>query len=255
MSGDFSTADGGLPVDLVIPVYNEGENIVHTLAALARDVKTPIRVLICYDRDDDDTLDAIRRHGTFGLVIEFVKNQGYGAHGAVLTGFGATRSNYVVVYPADDDYNAIILDQMFRAAADGADIVCASRFIPGGTMEHCPWLKALLLRSAAWTLRYLGRLPTRDATNGFRLFSRRLLSHVEIESRAGFTYSLELIAKCYRLGWPIAEVPARWYERKSGASRFRVLRWAPAYLKWYFYVFATTYLRSGPDTVRLKNSG
>ena len=46
-------------LDIVIPVYNEGGNILRTLEALGRDLKTPSRVLICYDREDDDTLPAI----------------------------------------------------------------------------------------------------------------------------------------------------------------------------------------------------
>ena len=47
-------------LDIVIPVYNEGPNILATLGALTRDVKTPARVLICYDRPDDDTLAVVR---------------------------------------------------------------------------------------------------------------------------------------------------------------------------------------------------
>ena len=63
-------------LDIVIPVYNEGRNIVPTLAALARHVTTPARVLICYDHDDDDTLPAIRDNpqAHAGLPVEFVRN-------------------------------------------------------------------------------------------------------------------------------------------------------------------------------------
>lgn len=240
------------PIDIVIPVYNEGDNIMATLAALAREVRTSIRVLVCYDRDDDDTLTAIREHGSCGLEVVFVKNRSLGAHGAVMTGFAASRSPYVLVYAADDDYNANILDEMFQKAARGSDIVCASRFMKGGSMVGCPWLKSLLVRIAAFTLCYVGRIPTHDATNGFRLFSRRLLQAVTVESTEGFTYSLELLGKCHRLGWPIDEVPARWIERTSGVSRFRVLRWIPSYLRWYWYIFATTFLARGPTTVSRK---
>jgi glycosyltransferase involved in cell wall biosynthesis len=240
------------PIDIVIPVYNEGDNILATLAALAREVRTPIRVLVCYDRDDDDTLTAIREHGSCGLEVVFVKNRSSGAHGAVMTGFATSRSGHVLVYPADDDYNASILDEMFQRAARGNDIVCASRFMKGGSMVGCPWLKSLLVRIAAFTLYHVGRVPTHDATNGFRLFSRRLVQAVTIESTEGFTYSLELLGKCHRLGWPVDEVPARWIERTQGASRFKVLRWISSYLRWYWYIFATTFLSRGPDSVTLK---
>jgi dolichol-phosphate mannosyltransferase len=242
-------------LDIVIPVYNEGANILQTLQSIALDVKTPLRVLICYDSDDDDTLPAIRnnREALGELAIDFVRNRGRGAHGAVVTGFAASEAPFVVVFPADDDYNAGIIDVMVARAETGCDVVCASRFMAGGSMVGCPWLKALLVRAGNMTLYHLARLPTRDASNGFRLFSRRTMDEIAVESDRGFCYSIELLVKCHRLGWQIGEVPANWFERTSGASRFRVLRWLPAYLRWYAYAFATTYLRRPARTVRLKS--
>jgi glycosyltransferase involved in cell wall biosynthesis len=238
-------------LDILIPVYNEGANILRTLAALRREVASPVRVLICYDRPDDDTLPAIAgdpdRHAP--PPIDLVRNSGRGPHQAIMTGFAASSAPFVMVYPADDDYNAGIVDAMLAAAERGNDIVCASRFMPGGGMVGCPWLKAVLVRGAGFTLHHLARLPTRDASNGFRLFSRRVIETIAGESREGFTYSIELLVKSHRLGWSIAEVPARWFERSHGASRFRVLRWLPAYLRWYLYAFATTWLRRPARTV------
>ena len=118
-------------------------------------------------------------------------------------------------------------------------------------MVGCPWLKAFLVRGASLTLRALARFPTRDATNGFRLFSRRVVAEIEVESSEGFTYSLELTAKVHRLRWTIVEVPAQWFERRAGISRFKVLGWLPAYLRWYRYALATAWLRR-PETVRMR---
>ena len=94
-------------------------------------------------------------------------------------------------------------------------------------MVGCPWLKAVLVRAANFTLYHLARLPTHDASNGFRLFSRRVTTEIPIESERGFCYSIELLVKCHRLGWRIGEVPARWFERAHGASRFQVVKWLP----------------------------
>lgn len=238
-------------LDIVIPVYNEGANIVPTLRAIAHEVKTPSRILICYDYEGDDTLPAIdaNRDAFNALNIEFVRNRGSGAHGAVLTGFSASDAPFVLVYPADDDYNAGMLDAMVAEAAKGCDIVCASRFMAGGSMVNCPWLKAFLVRSGNFTLYHIARLPTHDASNGFRLFSRRAVEEIAIESDRGFCYSIELLVKCHRLGWHIGEVPARWFQRAHGASRFQVIKWLPGYLRWYAYAFATTYLMRSADTV------
>lgn len=242
-------------LDIVIPVYNEGANILPTLTSLARAVKAPLRVLICYDREDDDTLPAIdnNRAALSGLAVEFVRNRGRGAHGAVLTGFAASTAPFVVMLPADDDYNAGMLDAMLGKAQGGCDIVCASRFMPGGGMQGCPWLKAVLVRAANFTLYHLARLPTHDASNGFRLFSRRVVDEIAVESERGFCYSIELLVKCHRLGWPIGEVPARWFQRAHGQSRFQLLKWLPDYLRWYAYAFATTYLGRKADSVPLKS--
>jgi glycosyltransferase involved in cell wall biosynthesis len=239
-------------LDIVIPVYNEGRNILAALGVLARSVKTPARVLICYDSEDDDTLPAVRNNpqAYAGLPVEFVRNAGRGAHAAIMTGFKASRAPFVVVYPADDDHNAAILDRMVAVAEQGCDVVCASRFMPGGSMVGCPRLKAALVRSASFTLHHFARLPTQDASNGLRLLSRRVIEQIRIESTQGFTYSIELLVKVHRLRWPIGQVPSQWIERRQGESRFRVLKWLPAYLRWYGYAFATTVLRRRPETVK-----
>jgi glycosyltransferase involved in cell wall biosynthesis len=181
-------------LDIVIPVYNEGGNIVATLAGLAGALTTPARVLICYDHADDDTLPAIKGNpqAHAGLPITFVRNAGRGAHSAVMTGFAASTAPFVLMYPADDHTNAPMLDPMMALAYGGCDIVCASRFMPGGAMVGCPPLKAALVRTANFTLRHLARLPATDASNGFRMFSRRVIEQIAVESDQGFCYSIEL---------------------------------------------------------------
>jgi hypothetical protein len=161
----------------------------------------------------------------------------------------------VLVYPADDDYNAPRIDGMVAEVRDGADVVCASRFMPGGCMTGCPLVKRVILRSSALALHHLARLPTHDPSNGLRMFSRRILDRIPIESSEGFTYSIELLVKAHRLGWQIEEVPFEWHERVRGKSRFHVMRWLPAYFRWFRYAFATSYLRRGPETVPTLGDG
>jgi len=246
----------GLPVyslDIIIPVYNEGEGILDVLESFRQSIKRPFRVFICYDHDDDNTLPAIRDYKVGNYEVFPVKNQRRGVHGAVVTGFQASTAPAVLVIPADDTYNARIIDRMVEKLEQGSDIVVPSRFMRGGKMVGCPWGKAILVRTSAFVLRHVARLPTHDPTNGFRLFSRRVLEMIPIESSEGFTYSLELLVKCHRLGWAIEEVPALWFERKKGTSRFKILKWLPAYLRWCIYAFATAYLFRGPRTVLLVN--
>jgi len=225
-------------IDVVIPVYNEAENILHVLQAFDREVQSPIRILICYDRDDDDTLPALHLVD-YRFEICLVKNKRQSVHGAVMTGFEFSDAPAVISYMADDDYNAGLIDRMAGMFWQGNEIVCASRFIHGGSMVGCPQPKSTSVRFASFSLHHLAGLPIHDATNAFRLFSRRLLQQVRIESTRGFSYSLELLAKCHRLGWKMEEIPAMWQKRRIGKSRFRILQWAPDYLRWYFYIFAS----------------
>jgi dolichol-phosphate mannosyltransferase len=239
-------------LDIIIPVFNEGENISRVLDTFRNRIETPFRVLICYDRDDDNTLPAVAAYPERSSVdVLFVKNRGSGPNAAVMTGFEQSTAPYIVVYVADDLDNAGRIDQLVEAAERGCDVVVASRFVPGGCMVGAPPLKAFLVRAASLTMYYGARLPVRDPSNGLRLFSRRLIEQVEIESTTGFCYSIELLVKCHRLGWPIGEIPFVWYQRAAGRSRFRVLKWLPKYLRWYFYAFATTWL--GARSVAMKS--
>lgn len=238
-------------LDIVIPVYNEGRNILQMIDALRREVRTRCRVTLVYDDEDDDTLLALRGRA-LRIDLRVIRSRGRGAFDAVMTGLERSEAPAVIVYPADDDYNAGRIDEMVAKARSGAEIVVASRFVPGGTMVGAPLLKSVLVRSAALALHHLAGLPVHDPSNGFRLFSRSVIERIPLESSKGFTYSIEYLVKCHRLRWPIAEVPAAWYERRQGQSRFRVLRWLPAYLRWFAYGFATRYLRRGPANVILR---
>lgn len=227
-------------VDIVMPVYNEGENITSVLQSLDGVVKTPYRLLICYDHDDDSTLPPARAFK--GKVdIEFVKNKGKGVLGAVMSGFDYAQAPAVLIYCGDDVTNANLIDKMYNKLAEGHDMVVGSRFIEGGCMVGCPFVKSFLVRTAAYTLRTLARLPVADPTNGIRIYTNRVIKEIPIESTEGWSFNLELLVKGARAGMSIAEVPYQHYERAQGESRFQVMKWLPAYLRWYFYAFASAW--------------
>ncbi len=240
-------------LDIVIPVYNEGENILETLRGLKKNVHTPFRVLICYDFDEDNTLPVIKNVNNLGMEIVFVKNPGKGVHRAIVAGFDASTASAILMFPADEAYNTGIIDAMYREFEGGSDVVVASRFMKGGSMDGGPVIKSAIVRIASFILRYIVRVPASDVSYGFRLFSKRILDRVEIESTEGFTYAIELLVKCHRLGWKVSEVPAKWLRREKGTSRFNFKKWLPHYAKWFFYALETTYLRKGPNTVKLKS--
>ena len=240
-------------LEIVIPIYNEGENVILLLKKFENLVKTKFKVLLCYDTDNDNIFNYTNELKKFKFEILLVKNPDTGPCAAIKKGLYSGDSNCVIVYPADDFLNINIIDKMYLAFKNGNDIVVASRFMKGGSMKGCPLLKSILVRLASNTLYLFSSIPVRDASNGFRLFSRRLLNTVYIESNVGFAYSLELLVKCKRLNFNIFEIPAQWEERSYGTSIFKILKWLPGYLQWYFYGLSTTWLRKGPENVKKKN--
>ncbi len=239
-------------LDIIIPVYNEGENIIEILNALKNDVKTPFQAFICYDFDEDNTLPAIEQAGDTGFEIRLVKNKGRGVHDAIMTGFNESQAGAVMVFPADEAYNMPIVDAMYTKFKEGNDLVVASRFIKGGSMSGGPFFKSILVRVASFILRWFVGMPASDATYGLRLVSRKILDTIQIESTEGWTYAIELLAKCHRLKWGVAEVPAIWLRRERGKSRFNLRKWLPYYFGWFRYALATTYLGKRPEAVKLK---
>tara|TARA_B100001057_G_C22817278_1_gene937972 strand:- start:1267 stop:1992 length:726 start_codon:yes stop_codon:yes gene_type:complete len=232
-----------IPLDLVVPIYNEGKKIIELLNEFQKNIETKFRVLLCYDDETDNIFQYVEKFPNFNYPIQLVKNLEKGPCSAIKQGLYHGDSECVIVYPADDFLNFKIIDKMFESYLNGNHIVVASRFMKGGSMKGCPLIKSILVRLASATLYAFSSIPVKDASNGFRLFSRKLLNTVNIESKLGFAYSLELLAKCNRLGLKIKEIPAQWEERSEGSSRFKIFKWLPDYLKWYFYGIETTWFR------------
>ena len=238
-----------LPLHIVVPIFNEGRNILKLMENFQKHVKTPFRILLCYDDDNDDVFKFKKNFSKFNFEIHLIKNPAKGPCTAVIKGMNYPKSKCVIVYPADDFINHTILDRMYIEFVKGSDIVVASRFIKGGSMTGCPIIKSILVKLASNSLYFLSSIPVKDASNGFRLFSRKLINKVKIESEKGFAYSLELLVKCNRLKYKISEIPAIWVERCEGSSRFKIFKWLPQYLKWYFYGLGTTWLKKGPEKI------
>ena len=239
-----------VPLEIAIPIYNEGEKVIKLLNQFEKQVNVKIRVLLCYDLDNDNVFNYENQLKKCSFEVILLKNPLTGPCEAIKHGLNFGNSDCVIVFPADDFLNINIIDQMYSAFKNNNDIVVASRFIKGGSMKGCPLIKSILVRFASTTLYFFSSIPVKDASNGFRLFSRRLLNTVTVESKIGFAYSLELLVKCNRLKFKIVEIPAQWEERSEGSSRFKVFKWLLQYLRWYFYGLATTWLKKDSKDVK-----
>lgn len=235
-----------LKFNIIIPVYNEGENISNTIEEIFKLNYQNIQIIICYDFDEDNTIPVVKKHPRYKkLNIKFSKNSLKGPHSAVMDGLTKfTDSDYSIVLPADDDYNVKNFIELFKIIElSKPDIICMSRFIKGGTMEGGPVIKTILMKMVNFLLKNFASIPSHDSTNGFKIFSRNTIDTIEIEGQSGFSYGLEYLVKANDKGLKIIEFPALWRQRKFGTSKFNLSNWANDYLKWFFLAFKLRILK------------
>jgi hypothetical protein len=170
-------------------------------------------------------------------------DRGPGALNAIRSGIAASRGRHVLVGMADGSDDHSVADRMVALAEAGASLVAASRYAPGGVQVGGPRSKVLASRAAGLLLHHLGGMPIHDPTNNYKPYSRDFLDEVGIESMGGFEVALELSVKAYALGYRMAEVPATWYGRTAGTSRFELRRWLPLYLRWWVLGMAVPWRR------------
>ena len=230
-------------LSVIVPVYNEGENVVPTLRGVVGRTHTrPLEVLVVHDFDQDTTVPVVKRLQSELPELHLHRNDiGKGVLNALKSGMAAAAAPYVLVTMGDGSDDAGDIDAMYALARGGADVVAGSRYVRGGHQVGGPLLKRTLSRVAGLSLHWLGGLPIHDATSNYRMYSKRLLQRVTIESDGGFELGLELTVKAYALGMRVAEVPTTWRDRTAGESRFRLWKWLPRYLRWYWVGIAARF--------------
>jgi glycosyltransferase involved in cell wall biosynthesis len=234
---------GGPELAIVLPVYNEGEAVEPVLRTLSAGVRTSHELVVVYDFDGDTTVPVIARLANEIPGLRGVRNDlGRGVLNAMKTGIAATSAPFVLISMADGSDEPHVVDPMVALARGGADVVSASRYMRGGHQAGGPPLKRLMSRTAGLTLHWFAGVPTHDPTNNFKLYSRRFLDSVTIESTAGFELALELTIKATVAGRRIAEVPTTWRDRTAGKSNFKLRKWLPNYLHWYWIAFRSRWL-------------
>jgi len=219
------------PLTVIVPVYNEGANIRRWWERAGPHLPEGARVVVVYDFEEDDTLPVARALQGEGAPLRLLANAGRGVLAAIVTGLRSVDRGPVLVSMADLSDDPASIPAMLSAYEAGADVVVASRYMPGGRQIGGPWLKGQLARWGGRSLRWLARFPTHDATNSFRLYDAELVKELAIESTGGFEVGMELTLKAWMLGRRVAEVPSTWRAREEGKSRFRLARWLPRYAR------------------------
>lgn len=209
---------------VVLPTFNEAENIVGILRAV-RQAVPDADVLVVDDNSPDGTA-ALAEEAASELgrvkVLRRAGKQGLGAayrHGFVT----AFDEGYDAIVSMDSDFShdPEVIPIMLRLVADGADAVIGSRYVPGGATVDWPLRRRLLSR---WGNRYTAavlRLPVRDCTSGFRVYRAAALQSINPASTTaeGYAFLTELVRKLIATGSTIVETPIVFRDRQFGTSK------------------------------------
>jgi len=209
---------------IVTPTYQEAENIGEFLRRV-RDTAPDADILVVDDNSPDGTADLADQVGAeLGRIDVLRRPKKIGLGDAYRAGFsvGIERGYDVLVQmDADLSHDPAALPAVFHEISAGADAVIGSRYVPGGSIPHWPWLRRALSK---WGNRYtsfvLG-IPIRDATSGYRAYRADMLKAVDYGStRAkGYGFQMELAYRVRQQGGRIVEVPITFTDRVRGESK------------------------------------
>ena len=210
-------------VVVVIPTYNEAENIAWIVTRVRR-VLPQADILVVDDGSPDGTgriADELAAADPQVLVVHRSVKEGLGA--AYLHGFRvALERGYDVIgeMDADGSHQPEQLPRLLAALED-ADLVLGSRWVPGGSVVNWPWARQALSRGGNLYTRLLLGIPVRDATGGFRLFRRTTLEKIDLASvrSVGYCFQADLAWRTVEAGLRVREVPIQFVERTRGESK------------------------------------
>jgi dolichol-phosphate mannosyltransferase len=227
---------------MVIPTYNEVENLVDVVERVRR--CTPdVDVLVVDDASPDGTgalADRLAAEDPQVRVLHRPGKQGLGA--AYGEGFRvALDAGYELIgeMDADGSHQPEQLPRLLASIAD-ADLVIGSRWVPGGSVVNWPWHRRALSRAGNLYTRVLLGMSVRDATAGFRIFRRETLERVHLDEvqSLGYVFQVELVYRTLQAGLRVREVPIEFVERVRGDSKMtpevareslvRITRWGLA---------------------------
>jgi len=209
---------------VVTPTFLEAENIEEALRRL-RVAVPEADVLVVDDNSPDGTADLADTIGAeLGQVEVLRRPTKTGLGTAYRAGFtvGVERGYDVLVQmDADLSHDPAALPSLLRAVDQGADLVVGSRYVPGGSVPHWPWLRRALSK---WGNRYAGFVlgtGVADATSGYRAYPADTLKAIDFAStRAkGYGFQIETAYRVWRWGGRIVEVPITFTDRVKGHSK------------------------------------
>ncbi len=238
---------------VIIPTYNERENIASILQAVY-DLQQDFHVLVIDDNSPDGTADLVRSlQPSFNNTVFLEERKGkLGLGTAYIHGFKwAIAKGYAYIFEMDADFshNPADLPRLYYACKEeGADLAIGSRYVKGGGIKNWPRNRILLSKGGSLYTRMILWMPVADQTAGFMCYKKEVLETINLDEIhfVGYAFQIEMKFAAWKLGFKLKEVPIHFEDRQFGESKMNrgiVKEGILGVLQLRWYSFFTNYRR------------
>jgi dolichol-phosphate mannosyltransferase len=212
------------PAWLILPTYNEMENIEPFVAAVRAKLPASARILIVDDNSPDGTGDIADQLAAVHEEVDVLhraRKEGLGP--AYIAGFRRALSEgagLILEMDSDFSHEPAYLPRLLEAA-ESADLVIGSRYVPGGGVGDWGAVRRVISRGGSTYARLVLGVEVRDPTAGFKCFRREVLETIDLDTiqARGYAFQVELTYRAIRHGFKVVEVPIVFRDRRVGSSK------------------------------------
>jgi dolichol-phosphate mannosyltransferase len=234
-------------LSIVIPAYNEEENIVKCLeevrSVVGQKYGIPYEILVVNDNSKDGTEAVVRSHMRVDPAVRLVNRKPPGGFGrAVRSGLEEVHGDVVVIYMADlsDDPEDVVA--YYRKIQEGYDCVFGSRFIKGSKVVHYPKLKLVVNRIVNRCIQVMFWTRFNDLTNAFKAYRTEVIRDCGPYRASHFNLTLEMSLGALIRNYNIIQIPISWSGRTWGSSNLRISEMGRRYLSTLLMMFFSRHL-------------
>jgi len=230
-----------------MPTFNEEkiiEKSINNLSDFLERKKIDYEILIVDDKSKDKTIEIVNKISKKNKkIILFIRKEKPGFGFSLIDGTKKASGEIVIWTMADLSDDLETIPKMIKKIQDGADMVIASRNMPGGSRGDQNKLKAIGSTIFSRLAKILFLLPIYDITNAFRAFKKEMIYTISLENN-NFAISPEFAIKAHKKGYRLAEVPTTYNERKVGEAKTKLFKMGTFYYKmlfryWFKNIFYT----------------
>ena len=206
-------------VSIVVPTYNERQNLPRLVAAIAENVPWPYEIVVVDDSSPDGTADLAHDLAKTYPLRVFSRPAKSGLGSAYREGFAKAEGDVIFEMDADLSHDPRHIPALVRAVMDGADISIGSRYAEGGRVVGWNAYRKVVSGVGNGLARYTLFLGVRDVTSGFRCYARSAAGIVQEVKSDGYAFQVEALYLAKKRGMRLAEVPISFENRTVGKSK------------------------------------